>query len=212
MEKTVKIRAYPDDVKNDVAQGNLTEEQNKALELVNKNAQLDDEKKKSLEYLKVIEQLKESLKQEQAKTAEMSKKLAGPGANDLAVKEAQLEEEKSRSLENLKTIVQLRESLKQEQAKAAELAKNTGELEAKIKGYSSSEASELAKRTAQLEEEKKNSIEQMKVIDQLKESLKQEQAKTAGIAGKTADLEAKAAELFEALNKISNIASAVKAD
>ena len=75
-DTTVKISAYSG--KADIApQNNLTEAQNNALELVKKTAQLEEEKKKSLEYLKTIEQLRECLKQEQAKTAEMSEKIAG---------------------------------------------------------------------------------------------------------------------------------------
>ena len=73
---TVKIPTYSDQAGRTVPQNNLTAEQNNALELVKKAAQLEEEKKKSLEHLKTIEQLTESLKQEQAKTAEMAKKIA----------------------------------------------------------------------------------------------------------------------------------------
>jgi methyl-accepting chemotaxis protein len=74
MEKTVKTRAFPDGKKSAASQGNLTEAQEKSLELAKKNAQLEEAKSKLLEHLKTIEQLRESLKQEQAKTAEMAKK------------------------------------------------------------------------------------------------------------------------------------------
>lgn len=221
MDKTVKIRTYSDEVKNLASQGNLTEDQSKALELAKKGAQLEEERQKSLDHLKTIEQLRESLRQEQAKTAEMTKKAAGQGANELAVKDAQLEEEKSRSLENLKTIVQLRESLKQEQAKTAEMAKKTAELEAKIKDFSSSEANELANMTVQLEQEKVSSLEQLKTIEHLRDSLKQEQTKSAEMVKIATEqqakmkempaLEAKTKELSEALGKISVIAAALKA-
>ena len=70
---TIKVRAYPDKA-GKVAQSNLTEEQNNALELVKKTALLEEEKKISLEHLKTIEQLQESLKQEKAKTVEMAEK------------------------------------------------------------------------------------------------------------------------------------------
>ncbi|OGS94127.1 MAG: hypothetical protein A3H31_07280 [Gallionellales bacterium RIFCSPLOWO2_02_FULL_57_47] len=76
-ETTIRLRAYSDNAERIVPQNNLTEAQNNALELVKKTAQLEEEKKKSLEYLKTIEQLRECLKQEQAKTAEMSEKIAG---------------------------------------------------------------------------------------------------------------------------------------
>jgi chromosome segregation ATPase len=73
---TIKLRAYPDKAGGDVAQSNLSEDQNNALELVKKTAQLQEEKNKSLELQKTIEQLGESLKQEQANTAGMAKKMA----------------------------------------------------------------------------------------------------------------------------------------
>lgn len=217
MEKTVKIRAYSD-AKSNASQGNLTEDQNKSLELARKNALLEE---KSLDQLRIIEQFRESLKQEQAKMAEMAKNTAGLDATALAVKDAQLEEEKSRSLENLKTIVQLRESLKQEQAKTAEMVKIISEQEARAKESASLEANDLARKNAQLEELKSKSLEHLQTIEQLRESLKQEQAKTAGMAGKAAELEAKAKEaaaldarvkeLTEALGKIAAIAAAGKA-
>ncbi|HZW25986.1 MAG TPA: hypothetical protein VFF26_10930 [Gallionella sp.] len=168
MEKTVKIRAYPDDIKNPAAPINPADE-------------------KSLE---------------------------------LAMKDAQIEEERSRSLEHLKTIVQLRESIKQEQAKVAEAAKKVAEMESKLKGSSEQEANELAKKTAQLEEEKSHSVEYMRMIEQLRENLKQEQAKVAESANKAAALEArlgdiavleaKIRELSDALGKIAVIAAAGK--
>lgn len=76
MDKTVKTRAFSGDAKSAATQSNLTEAQEKSLELANKNAQLEEVKSKLLEHLKTIEQLRESLKQEQAKTAEMAKKTA----------------------------------------------------------------------------------------------------------------------------------------
>jgi len=168
MEKTVKIRAYPDDAKSNASQGNLADGQNISLEL--------------------------------------------------AMKNAQLEEEKSRSLEHLKTIVQLRESLKQEQAKTAEMARKMAEQDAKAKDLAALEANELARKNAQREEEKRKSLDLMKTIEQLRESLRQEQAKTAGMADKmaaqdakareSAVLEAKIKELTEALSKIAAIAAA----
>ena len=94
MEKTVKIRAYPDDAKSNASQGNLADGQNISLELAMKNAQLEEEKSRSLEHLKTIVQLRESLKQEQAKTAEMARKMAEQDAKakDLAALEANVKE------------------------------------------------------------------------------------------------------------------------
>jgi methyl-accepting chemotaxis protein len=74
---TIKVRAYSKNAEGDIAQNNLTEEQNNALELVKRTAQLQEEKNKSLELQKTIDQLRESLKQEQDKTAEMANMAVG---------------------------------------------------------------------------------------------------------------------------------------
>ena len=74
---TIKLRAYSGKTEGDVAQSNLSEDQNNALELVKKTAQLQEEKDRSLELQKIIEQLRESLKQEQAKTNEMANMALG---------------------------------------------------------------------------------------------------------------------------------------
>ena len=94
MDKTVKIRPYSGDAKSDAPQSNLTEDQDKSLELAKKNALLEEEKKKSLEQLKIIEQLRESLKQEQVKTAEMVKMMTEQEARtkDSAALEAKAKE------------------------------------------------------------------------------------------------------------------------
>ncbi|MGA8864967.1 MAG: hypothetical protein WBM09_10895 [Gallionella sp.] len=88
---TIKIRAYEGKAAADDPQSNLSEEQNNALELVKKTAQLQEERKKSLEHLKAIESLQEIIKQEQARSAELAKtaasleaqlkELSGPGSN-----------------------------------------------------------------------------------------------------------------------------------
>ena len=72
-QTTIKIRAYDGKAAGGDAQSNLSEEQNNALELVKKTAQLQEEKNRSLEYLKAIELLQESLRQEQARSAEMAR-------------------------------------------------------------------------------------------------------------------------------------------
>jgi chromosome segregation ATPase len=77
MDKTVKIRAYSGNAKSAASKGNLTEDQEKSLELAKKNAQLEEAKNKLLEHVKTIEQLRESLKQEQAKSAEMANMAVG---------------------------------------------------------------------------------------------------------------------------------------
>lgn len=76
MDRTVKIPAFSGDVKQGVAQDNLTREQKLALELAAKNAQLEEEKAKSQDQVKVIDHLRENLKQEQAKSAALAKKIA----------------------------------------------------------------------------------------------------------------------------------------
>ncbi len=143
MDKTVKLRAYSEPAKSEVAKGNAAADQNLSLELAKKSTLLEEEKKKSLEHLKANEQLRDSFKQEQTKVVELSKKLAdlelktkefaALEASERAKKDAQLEEEKRKSLEQSKTIEQLRESIKQEQAKAASIANQSAELQAKNK-------------------------------------------------------------------------------
>lgn len=137
MDKTLKLRAYAGDAKNSA------DDKSSSLELAKVNAQLEEEKKKSSEYSKTIEQLRESLKLEQTRTADMVRKktdleakvkeLSTPDNSELARKSAQLEEEQGKSLEHMRTIVQLRESLKQEQARSDQMAKKAFEQEAKAK-------------------------------------------------------------------------------
>ena len=106
-----------------------------ALELEQKQAQLDEERNKSLELLKNVVQLRESLKQEQAKSAEQEaklNKLAALEEGQIAKRNAQIEEEKKYSLELMRTIEQLKEQLKQEKSRASEIAASGVQLEAKI--------------------------------------------------------------------------------
>jgi hypothetical protein len=136
MDKTLKLRAYPAAAKSNVPQGNLAKDQNLSLELEKKNALLEDERSKTLELLKTIVQLRESLKQEQAKSADLEgklNKLATVEENQLVKKSAQLEEEKKKSLEYMNTIGQLRESIKQNQAKMAEAERMSAGQEARTR-------------------------------------------------------------------------------
>jgi methyl-accepting chemotaxis protein len=89
---TIKLPAHPDKVKGIVRMSNLTPEQEKALELANQKARLEEENKKVLEYIKTIEQLRESLKQEQAKATEMAEKAVSMEfkLNELAELEAKV--------------------------------------------------------------------------------------------------------------------------
>lgn len=115
-------------------------------QLIRKNAQLEEEKKRYLEQAKLSEQLRDNLKQEQASHAEMAKKvaelkfklnkLADVEENQLVKKDTLLDEEKKRSLEYKQTIEQLRESIKKDQVKKAELIDRAEVLDAKIKELS----------------------------------------------------------------------------
>lgn len=218
MDKTLKLHALSDDDTIDVTSASLASDQGKSPDMQKKIAQMEE---KILDQFRIIEQLRESLKLEQVKSAELAKRAVGPDADALAVKDAQLEEEKSRSLENLKMIVQLRASLKQEQEKTVEIARKMAEQDAKVRSLAELEANELAKKNAQIDEVKSKSLGQEKVIEQLSDSLKQEQAKSAGMTEKLVTLEAKAATtaaleaqvktLTEAISQISKIAAGVRA-
>jgi len=101
MEKTVKTHAFPDG-KSVVPQNNLTPEQEKALEHAKKNALIAEEKSKLIEHLKTIEQLRESLKQEQSKAAEMAEKAVGLEAK---VKELSGQESNAKKMADLEAKV-----------------------------------------------------------------------------------------------------------
>jgi DNA repair exonuclease SbcCD ATPase subunit len=128
---------------------------------------------------------------------------------ELAMK-AQLEDERSRSLEHLKTIVQLRENLKLEQAKSAELANKIGELETRLQGSSAQETTELAKKSALLEEEKKRALEMMRMIEQLRENLKQEQAKAAESSKTNLQLEEEKKRSLDMLKMVEQLRESLK--
>jgi predicted nucleic acid-binding Zn-ribbon protein len=139
---------------------------------------------------------------------------------ELAKRDALLEEERSKSMDLLKTIVQLRESLKQEQIKTSEIVKKAADIENLMRESSARDQKELSVKTAQLDEEMKRSHELMRSIEQLKDTIKQEQAKkvggvdlTAALEAKTkeaAALDAKVKELNATLGKIAGIAAAGK--
>lgn len=221
MDKTLKMPAYSSATNDKAPQDNSAGEKGKTLDLAMKDAQIEEERSRSLEHLKTIVQLRESLKQEQARSSESAKKadefeakvkaLAGLEAGEVAAKNAQLDAEKSKSLEYQKIIEQLRESLKQEQAKVAALSKNAGEQDA------------MAKELAELQEKVKEipALEaRVKEIPALEAKVNEIPALEARIGelsaleGKLqsmAALEARVAELSDALGKISAIAAAGKA-
>ena len=139
MDKTVKIRAYTDPASGQPA----SRQKEQDIELAAREAQLDDERKKSLEQLKTIVQLREALKQEQSRTAEASKRvnelesglqqISASSANELARKDAQLEAEMKKAVEAESKCKELQNQLRQEQTKLANMPDQSRLLEAKEK-------------------------------------------------------------------------------
>lgn len=210
----MKIRAFDDTVKTDVSKGNQVEEK-KSQDIAKQENLLEEERSKSLELLKTIVQLRESLKQEQTKTTELQaklNKLDGVEQNQLIKKNAELEEEKKKYHEQVKLNEQLRESLKQEQADIAEMARKTAELQARLRKLAEVEENQLVRKDALLEEERKKSLEYARLIEQLRESAKEDQAKKIELANKLAALEAKVKDLSVVLSKISSLAAGGKLD
>ena len=87
MDKTVKVRALPEGAASDVKQGNPAEEHALAQALSRKSAQLEEEKTRSLDYIKTIEKLQTSLRQEQAKNAEMAAAVKISNEREAKIKE-----------------------------------------------------------------------------------------------------------------------------
>jgi uncharacterized phage infection (PIP) family protein YhgE len=139
MDKTVKIRAYTDPASGQPA----SRQKEQDIELAAREAQLDDERKKSLEQLKTIVQLREALKQEQGRTAELSKRVnelesglqqvSASSANELARKDALIESEMKKAVDAESKCKALQDQLKQEQAKLANMPDQSRMLEAKDK-------------------------------------------------------------------------------
>ncbi len=86
-DKTVKTTAFPGSATSGAVSSNLTEAQEKALDLVKKGAQLEEMKVVVQGHLNTIEQLRESLKQEQAKIAVLEEKIKGQAALEAKIKE-----------------------------------------------------------------------------------------------------------------------------
>ena len=141
LERTVKLQALADGAK----QVDQVDAKDILLELSHREAQLQEEKSRSIENLKKITQLRESLKQEQEKTAGLTRKIAelenslkdtaASKANDeaLANLRLQLETEEKKSLEQSEKIERQRESLKREQARTDEMANRVAALESRLK-------------------------------------------------------------------------------
>lgn len=215
MDKTLKLRAYQGATKNDAPQDRPAKDRDVELELERKSALLDEERSKSHDLLKTVVQLREGLKQEQEKTGVLESrllKLDSVEENQLARKSAQLEEEKKLSLEYMRTIEQLKASLKQEQEICAGLKKKKDELEAKVNKLDEVEENQLARKNTLLEEEKRKSLEYAKLIDQLRESSKQDQTKMTELLKRSGELDAKVKDLSVVLSKIASLATGGKLD
>jgi hypothetical protein len=210
MDKTLKLHAYQEPAKNNAPPDKQARERDIALELEKKTALLEEEKAKTLDLLKTIVQLRENLKQEQAKSAVLEArliKLDTVEENQLIKKNALLEEEKKLSLEYMRTIEQLRATLKQENEKSAAVLEKAAVLEAKVNKMDTVEDSQLAKKNAQLEEEKKKSFEYAQLLDQLRETIKQDREKMDDIVKQSAEMEAKTKDLAIVLGKIASLAT-----
>jgi hypothetical protein len=215
MDKTLKLRAYQDAENKKASESKQGKENNLVAELEKKSALLEEEKSKSLDLLKTIVQLRESLKHEQERAAVLETrltKLDTVEGNQLAKKNAQLEEEKKLSLEYMRTIEQLRATLKQEQEQSVEVQRKKIELEAKVNKLDEVEENQLAKKNALLEDEKKKSTEYAQLVDQLRESIKQDQTKMAGLLKHSEELEDKVKDLSVVLSKIASLATGGKLD
>lgn len=100
---TIKLPVPPGKAVGE-AQNNLTEDQDNALELVKRTAQLQEEKNKSFELQKTIEQLRESIKLEQARADEIAEK---------AIKLEARVQELSGQESNVKKVVELEAKVKE---------------------------------------------------------------------------------------------------
>lgn len=117
LDKTIKIRAFSPNAMNDISPGKPAEEAKSTLEFSKPAAPIEEEPSKFVEFAKVIEQLGRSLRDEQTKSAELSKKLGT------------LEEEQAKSAKLAKRVSELEE----EQKKSLESSKKMADLETQIK-------------------------------------------------------------------------------
>lgn len=75
LDKTMKLRAFSPAAKREAAQEIPAKDIGLALELEKKTAQLEEERKKVIDALNIVERVRESLRQEQAKTADLMARL-----------------------------------------------------------------------------------------------------------------------------------------
>ena len=155
MDKTVKLAAYSADAKEESTPVNATQDKKLAEELAGKINQLEEEKSRSLANLNVIGQLGESLKQEQAKSAELTKRISGLEDNqnkliDTSKKlmdrqEAKLAEQQSQLAEQQATMTAQQAKVTEQQAKIAGLETQLAAQEAKLAGLQSSNSEQESK-------------------------------------------------------------------
>ncbi len=136
---------------------------------------------------------------------------SAPVAAELPKGQATADESRKVIQEQSQIIEQLRESLRIEQTRTVEMVRKKTELETRVKELSATDSRELVQKTAQFEEEKNKSLELLKTVAQLRESLKQEQAQAGEMAVKYAAQETRLKELSDVLGKISSAVAAVKA-
>ena len=86
------------------------------------------------------------------------------------------------------------------------------ELKSKVDKMDSVEDNQLIKKNTLLEEEKKKTLDYAKLVDQLRESIKENQEQIAGKVKRIAKLEAKIEELTGILGKIAGISTGGKLD
>lgn len=137
MDKTIKIRAFSPDAKNDISQNKPKEDQKTTLEFARPAAPVEEEPSKFVEFAKVIEQLGKSLKDEQAKSAELTRKLGTLEAEQaksakLEKQVSELEEDQKKSLESSRKMAELESQIK-ELAEALEKIANIAGASANLK-------------------------------------------------------------------------------
>ncbi len=79
IERTMKMRAFEDYPRAELAP-NSTHGRDLALELAQRTTELEKERNKALECLDMLARVRESLKREQAKVAELTAKVAAAEA------------------------------------------------------------------------------------------------------------------------------------
>lgn len=185
-DKTIKIRAFSPEAPQDLAPAKAAEEKRLAEELAKKTAQVDEEKARSLAHLNTIEQLRDSLKQEQTRSTEAAKRIAD------------LEEKQNKLMDSSKKLVDRQE------AKLEELQGKLAEQQTTITGQQAAIASQQAAIDEQQAKfavlEAQASGNGSKVAELQAHIAEQDNKLTAQVA--------RIRSLIDALEKVSSIATA----